>query len=1192
MATSGRSDGSFVPLPTLQDLPAVDSAVDRRVGTPIRRMAEAVQALIGTRGDPLDKAITFRDAISLGLTSDDGVPIGGGGGAPAPGPAGPPGPPGVDGTAYTPDLTAPPSVTGLTASAGLTTIIVQWDAATYTQGHGHGQTNIYAAKRAIGAPAATFGDAVRVYDATGALTIAPLPSELSTRWHIWAKWQTKDGAESTSPTGGTNGVIATTGVIGTTDLGPLIVEAGNLASGAVTASKVAAGALDATKFAASIEPITIVVGSTLPTTLSTRTIYLTGTGKLYRWDGAAYVASVPAADITGTLADAQIAALAASKITGTLTDAQLAAISAAKVTGQLVASQLNIAIGGGNLAGNSSMESRTGNRPLGYTIYNNAAIDVTLLSAAGRTRGLCYALRADANGASTFGVYGSNGVDGVNVGGVIGGWQPGNSYVISFYAAKANGSGMAGMALEWNTSPAATTVVASPNLTTSFQRYVFRITWGASVEGSGRILARAAGTIVTNDIIYVDDIQVEEGDYLTAYAPRTDEILPGTITATEIADNAITTPKLIAGAVVAGKIAANAVSATEIQAGAITTTKLAAGAVTANELAAGSVVAGKIAAGSIVSGDIAASTITGSNIAGGTITGAKIAAGTIQASNIAADTITANEIAANAITSNELQANSVVAGKIAAGAVNAAQIVAGAISTDKLLVTSTGAMNSDPTIEDVTAWTTDAGGTPISGGTTISSGSVVAGIAGSTYFRNATGGSNAQCFSRYITIDPAKTYLLTANLYSDSGNDRNMYLFVDMYDNAGARVSTAWGGSLSGYVYGGPGPSNSTFARYGAQFGAGTAGTIPSNVRTCRVGIWFQYSLVGSTSLVQAAQDIRLEKVSGSELIVDGAITANKIAANAIAVGTAAIQNGAIVNAMIGNATIDDAKIASLSVAKLLAGTMQVGAYIQSTNYTSGPSGNGFKINADGTAELQAAYIRGQLVATQIAAWDATAVNAIIGSATINSAKLTGAIQSDNFVSGTSGWQIRRDTGAAEFAAATIRGQLTTGQLAIGSVSSNSVIVVTGAGNQMPNSTSDFLSTRFTLGTVSATGGFVRCSISAQAYIEWQNTSVEFITVCLNLFRTISGSDILIDTAYCPLMYRGIPFVGVSGAARQLLANVSSETMAQYSYTSIYKAELSVVFRNSAGARVSPGATLSSNGFISDINGSIQELKV
>jgi hypothetical protein len=97
-----------------------------------------------------------------------------------------------------------------------------------------------------------------------------------------------------------------------------------------------------------------------------------------------------------------------------------------------------------------------------------------------------------------------------------------------------------------------------------------------------------------------------------------------------------------------------------------------------------------------------------------------------------------------------------------------------------------------------------------------------------------------------------------------------------------------------------------------------------------------------------------------------GAVGANQIAANAIAVGTAAIENGAIVNAMIANLAVDDAKIADLTVVKLTGGTMKVGAFIQSTNYTSGASGDGWRINADGTAEMQAAFIRGQLTASQI----------------------------------------------------------------------------------------------------------------------------------------------------------------------------------------------------------------------------------
>lgn len=81
---------------------------------------------------------------------------------------------------------------------------------------------------------------------------------------------------------------------------------------------------------------------------------------------------------------------------------------------------------------------------------------------------------------------------------------------------------------------------------------------------------------------------------------------------------------------------------------------------------------------------------------------------------------------------------------------------------------------------------------------------------------------------------------------------------------------------------------------------------------------------------------------------------------------TAFIRDGTITNAKIGNAAIDDAKIANLAAGKITGGTMQVGSFIQSTNYTSGAGGLGWRINADGTAELQAAYIRGQLTASQI----------------------------------------------------------------------------------------------------------------------------------------------------------------------------------------------------------------------------------
>jgi hypothetical protein len=96
------------------------------------------------------------------------------------------------------------------------------------------------------------------------------------------------------------------------------VISSKLADAAVTAQKLASEAIDATKFASDIEPVGIASGASLPTTKSTTTIVWNG--KLHRWDGTAYVASVASTDITGQLASSQIA-------NGAVGNPQLAALA-------------------------------------------------------------------------------------------------------------------------------------------------------------------------------------------------------------------------------------------------------------------------------------------------------------------------------------------------------------------------------------------------------------------------------------------------------------------------------------------------------------------------------------------------------------------------------------------------------------------------------------------------------------------------------------------------------------------------------------------------------------------------------------------------------------------------------------------------------------------------------------------------
>lgn len=272
------------------------------------RLGEHVRELRGYTGDAT--------GVAGSGSGTGGTPVAG-----PPGPQGPAGPPG-DPDPYVPDATPPPTPSGVTVTAGLSAIYVKTDQPLFLQGHGYARTLVYGAKYPGTGPLPTFGSATLQHEFVG--EVGSFPSDLGTQWHIWVKWLTVDGVESAVPAGGTNGYQVTTGKIGTADLGPLIVEAGNLATGAVTATKLAAGAVGLTAFAAGLEPVSVV--GTLPSPggyTGPRTVFLTTDGKLYRFIGGAWVATVPAADIAGLITDAQIAAIAAAKLTGQITSTQI-----------------------------------------------------------------------------------------------------------------------------------------------------------------------------------------------------------------------------------------------------------------------------------------------------------------------------------------------------------------------------------------------------------------------------------------------------------------------------------------------------------------------------------------------------------------------------------------------------------------------------------------------------------------------------------------------------------------------------------------------------------------------------------------------------------------------------------------------------------------------------------------------------
>lgn len=332
------------------------------------------------------------------------------------------------------------------------------------------------------------------------------------------------------------------------------------------------------------------------------------------------------------------------------------------------------------------------------------------------------------------------------------------------------------------------------------------------------------------------------------------------------------------------------------------------------------------------------------------------------------------------ITGNKLVANTITAGQIAAGAIGTTQLAAGAVTTGKLLVTGRGAaLNADPTFQDQSAWALFEGSFP-----TLVTDS------------DGPGGPYAYRFTNLgairslpIPVVADKQYRVSAYIRRLSGTG---YAYIRLYcfNAAGTLLSYAvnstfptWSGNLEVV------PVPATWTRYGGVV------TVPTGTTQAYIVLYANDNTTG----VSEAQDFRCEEYVGADLIVDGAITANKLSANAIAVGTAAVQNGAITNAMIANAAIDTAKIADAAIVSAKIGDLQVtNAKIADATITDAKivSLQATKISA-GTLSAGVVYA-GSLDAGQI-------TTGTLISNTFNGTVVGGIITDE----GTAGWAIGKD---------------------------------------------------------------------------------------------------------------------------------------------------------------------------------------
>ena len=455
-----------------------------------------------------------------------------------------------------------------------------------------------------------------------------------------------------------------------------------------------------------------------------RMVFLTSDEKLYRYTATGWTAAVAAVDISGTLQSAQIQSLAASKVTGQMTDAQIAAVNAAKIAGQISSAQiadgavgaakLSVQMGGGNLLRDGGLAVwNSGAEATHWMVYNNvnggtppvgqiATINRTINAYADQTFDPYQAhIKPILPGSST-----SDPTDRVSTLGirtrtdVWGTMKRGVDYIVSFDAlCNTSGNFVQGFKICFaDPQPDINEPILNPSpASTIFRRYAFRIRFDNNNPTPNALFISAYGSWNPPGdptFIQFDNLQIERATTPSSFAPRPDEILPGTVGPTEIATDAVTAGKIAANAVTEGKIAANAVVADKIAAGSIVSDKLAVNAVTAGKIAADAITANTIASEAIVAGKLAANAVAANNIAANAVVAGKIAANAVTAGTIATDAVTAAKIkagevvagklAASAVVADNIAANAVTAVKISAGAVEAAKIAAGAVIADKI----------------------------------------------------------------------------------------------------------------------------------------------------------------------------------------------------------------------------------------------------------------------------------------------------------------------------------------------------------------------------------------------------------------------------------------------------------------------------------------------------------------------------
>lgn len=245
-----------------------------------------------------------------------------------------------------------------------------------------------------------------------------------------------------------------------------------------------------------------------------------------------------------------------------------------------------------------------------------------------------------------------------------------------------------------------------------------------------------------------------------------------------------------------------------------------------------------------------------------------------------------------AISADKLAANSVVAGKIEAGAIGADEIAANAVIAKHLIVADFSNMVSDPLFSgngSMDKW----------GGTATVVAKATAGVPSGAPTAYVMKLASAQNISETDLHDcaPGDAYYISFETASDGSVGAGEYILARIY----------WYTADEAYV--GHDAVNSTVGQIAAWTKFSGIFVAPATARKC----FFFLSRTTGTGYYYAAQP-RIRKATDAALIVDGAVTADKIAANAITAVKVGANEIIAQTANLANLVVDTVKIADNAV--------------------------------------------------------------------------------------------------------------------------------------------------------------------------------------------------------------------------------------------------------------------------------------